>query len=193
MAHVSGVRERHIKHVHIGFFFYIADLWYFHTRARQQDNDMTNVEPVHFYDAFHTWFVGPGVKGIIGMHRFNICLVVVLLWCENTIRDCFQNYVLKEPACRGGGAVCRATAATWRKLPPHHLHHVQTTCRVQFWHVHRYFRKRFISAVRIVGLHTRRGHVQWHASNTRLIARRLFIYTCTVTYIVVMVRHTKVS
>ena len=27
----------------------------------------------------------PGVKGIIGMHRFNICLVVVLLWCENTI------------------------------------------------------------------------------------------------------------
>ena len=39
---------------------------------------------------------GPGVKGIIGMHRLNICLVVVLslscsgvktplLWCENTI------------------------------------------------------------------------------------------------------------
>ena len=27
-----------------------------------------------------------GVKGIIGMHRFNICLVVVLLCCENTIR-----------------------------------------------------------------------------------------------------------
>ena len=37
-----------------------------------------------------------GVKGIIGMHRFNFCLVVVLsfscrclvvlLWCENTIR-----------------------------------------------------------------------------------------------------------
>ena len=25
-----------------------------------------------------------GVKGII-LHRFNICLVVVLLWCENTI------------------------------------------------------------------------------------------------------------
>ena len=25
------------------------------------------------------------MKGIIGMHRFNICLVVVLLWCENTI------------------------------------------------------------------------------------------------------------
>ena len=25
-----------------------------------------------------------GVKGIIEMHRFNICLVV-LLWCENTI------------------------------------------------------------------------------------------------------------
>ena len=25
------------------------------------------------------------MKGIIGMHRFNMCLVVVLLWCENTI------------------------------------------------------------------------------------------------------------
>ena len=54
-------------------------LWCFHPRARQrQDNDKTNVEPVHFYDAFHTWFVGPGVKGIIGMHSFNVCLVVVL-------------------------------------------------------------------------------------------------------------------
>ena len=42
--------------------------WCFHTRARQQDNDKTNVEPVHSYDAFHTRFVGPGVKGIIGMH-----------------------------------------------------------------------------------------------------------------------------
>ena len=40
-----------------------ADLWCFHTRARQrQDNDKTNVEPVHFYDVFHTWFVGPGMK-----------------------------------------------------------------------------------------------------------------------------------
>ena len=45
----------------------------------EQDNGKTNVEPVHFYDAFHTWFVGPGVKGIIGMHRFNICLVVVVV------------------------------------------------------------------------------------------------------------------
>ena len=51
----------------------------------EQDNDKTNVEPVHSYDAFHTRHVGPGVKGTIGMHRFNICLVVVLLWCENTI------------------------------------------------------------------------------------------------------------
>ena len=51
----------------------------------EQDNDKTKVEPVHSYDAFHTRHVGPGVKGIIGMHRFNICLVVVLLWCENTI------------------------------------------------------------------------------------------------------------
>ena len=36
------------------------------------DNDKTNVEPMHSYDAFHM----SGVKGIIGMHRFNICLVV---------------------------------------------------------------------------------------------------------------------
>ena len=56
-----------------------CDLWCFHTRARQrQDNDKTKVEPVHFYYAFHTRFVGPGVKGIIEMHRFNFCLVVVL-------------------------------------------------------------------------------------------------------------------
>ena len=66
----------------------ITGLWCFHTRARQrQDNDKTIVEPVHSYYAFHTRFVGPGVKGIIEMHRFNICLVVVLLWCENIITD----------------------------------------------------------------------------------------------------------
>ena len=33
---------------------------------------------MHSYDAFHTRSDKPGVKGIIGMHRFNICLVVVL-------------------------------------------------------------------------------------------------------------------
>ena len=45
----------------------------------EQDNDKTtdktNVEPVHSYDAFHTRSDMSGVKGIIGMHRFNICLV----------------------------------------------------------------------------------------------------------------------
>ena len=49
----------------------------------EQDNDKTNVEPVHSYDGFHTRHIRPGVQGIIGMHRFNICLVVVLLWCEH--------------------------------------------------------------------------------------------------------------
>ena len=44
----------------------------------EQDNGKTNVEPVHSYDAFHTRSDMSGVKGIIGMHRFNICLVVVL-------------------------------------------------------------------------------------------------------------------
>ena len=48
----------------------------------EQDNDKTNVEPVHSYDAFHTRHVGPGVKGIIGIYRFNICLIVVLLSCS---------------------------------------------------------------------------------------------------------------
>ena len=65
----------------------------FHTIARafsftngvftpEQDNDKTNVEPVHSYDAFHTVVAGPGVKGIVGMHRFNICLVVLSLSCS---------------------------------------------------------------------------------------------------------------
>ena len=50
------------------------------TTRKRQDNDKTNVEPVHSYDAFHTSRCRTGVKGFIGMHRFNICLVV-LLWC----------------------------------------------------------------------------------------------------------------
>ena len=54
-------------------------LWCFHIRARQrQDNDKTNVEPMHSSDAFHTRSDKPGVKCIIGMHRFDICLAVVL-------------------------------------------------------------------------------------------------------------------
>ena len=64
---------------HIPDNIHKVQLWCFHTRARQrQDNDKTNVEPVHSYDAFHTISNKPGVKGIIGMHRFNICLVLVL-------------------------------------------------------------------------------------------------------------------
>ena len=39
----------------------------------EQDNDKTNVEPVHSYDAMTVW-----KASYIGMHRFNICLVVVL-------------------------------------------------------------------------------------------------------------------
>ena len=44
------------------------------------EQDKTNVEPVHFYDAFHTRSDKPDVKGIIGMHRFNnnYCLVVLV-------------------------------------------------------------------------------------------------------------------
>ena len=65
-----------------------CSLWCFHTRARQRlDNDKTNVEPVHSYYAFHTRSDMSGVKDIIGMHWFNICLVVVLSlssWCYFT-------------------------------------------------------------------------------------------------------------
>ena len=46
------------------------------TTRQRQDNGKTNVEPVHSYDAFHTRSEQgqdkPDVKGIIGMHRFNI-------------------------------------------------------------------------------------------------------------------------
>ena len=52
------------------------------SQRQHNDNTTTNVEPVHSYDAFHTVVVGPGVKGIIGMHRFNFCrcrCVVVVL------------------------------------------------------------------------------------------------------------------
>ena len=56
-------------------------LWCFHTRARQRQ-DKTNVEPVHSYGAFHTRYGNDGVKDIIGMHRFNICLVVLSLFCS---------------------------------------------------------------------------------------------------------------
>ena len=46
-----------------------------------------------------------GVKGIIGMHRFNICLVVVLLWCENTIRryDIKGGGTIESEGIGGGG------------------------------------------------------------------------------------------
>ena len=70
----------------------------------EQDTDKTNVEPVHSYDAFHTRFVGPGVKGIIGMYRFNICLVV-LLWCENTITVCTSSRTSNVLMCRLQGLI----------------------------------------------------------------------------------------
>ena len=38
-------------------------------RARQRQDNKTKVEPVDSYDVFHTRHVGPGVKGILGMHR----------------------------------------------------------------------------------------------------------------------------
>ena len=90
----------------------------FHTRARQrQDNDKTKVELVHSYDAFHTRHVGPGVKGIIGMHRFNICLVVVLsLSCSGVktplvIRAPDLVYLLGS--CENGFVLYRK----WSRLP----------------------------------------------------------------------------
>ena len=44
----------------------------------EQDNDKTKVEPVDSYYPFHTRSNMSGVKGFIGIHRFNFCLVGVL-------------------------------------------------------------------------------------------------------------------
>ena len=87
----------------------------FHTRARQrEDNDETNVEPVHSYDAFHTRSDMSGVKGIIGMHRFNSCLVGVLLWCETllSVRACRQ--VAPRPIIGGVARRVRVCASRER-------------------------------------------------------------------------------
>ena len=65
----------------------------------EQDNK-TNVEPVHSYDVFHAVVAGPGVKGIIGMHRFNICLVVVLSLSCSGVKTPYHTelyYFLPEP------------------------------------------------------------------------------------------------
>ena len=52
------------------------------SKTTRQWQDRTNVEPVHSYDAVHTSRCRTGVNGIMGiLHRFNVCLVVVLLWC----------------------------------------------------------------------------------------------------------------
>ena len=45
---------------------------------------------------FTPYIAGPGVKGIMGMHRFNICLVV-LFWCENTITVLIMETPLLTP------------------------------------------------------------------------------------------------
>ena len=66
-------------------------LWCFYTRARQRQDKCS-------YDAFHTRHVGPGVKGIIGMHRFNICLVVVLSLSCSGVKTPLPSGISKE--CR---------------------------------------------------------------------------------------------
>ena len=69
------------------------------SKTTRQDNDKTNVEPEHFY------------KCIIEMLRFNICLVVVLLWCENTI-----NHVSSLSSGRDQGiATTHVRARMWRQ------------------------------------------------------------------------------
>ena len=78
-------------------------LWCF---TPEQDNYKTNVEPVHSYDAFHTrsgrhvWCERHHRNvGLQVQHLSCRCLVVVLLWCENTIshgdRCSTENYVIK--------------------------------------------------------------------------------------------------
>ena len=63
------------------------------TTTRQRHFE-TNVEPVHFYYAFHTRFVGPGVKGIIEMHRFNICFVVLLSLSFSGVKAPLYCYII---------------------------------------------------------------------------------------------------
>ena len=93
-------------------------LWCFHTRARQrQDNHKTNVEPVHSYYAFHTRSDMSGVKGIIGIHRFNFCLVVALLWCENTISP--HKICLPLLSCQPWGYVTKYIASNVQIYPNH--------------------------------------------------------------------------
>ena len=60
------------------------------TTRQRQDNDKTNVEPVHSYDAFHTRSDMSGVKTIIGMLRFNICLVVVFSMSCSGVKTLLQ-------------------------------------------------------------------------------------------------------
>ena len=66
------------------------------TTRQRQDNDKTKVEPVHSYYAFHTRFVGPGVKGIIEMHRFNICLVIVLSLSLSGVKAPLHHLICKH-------------------------------------------------------------------------------------------------
>ena len=43
----------------------------------EQDNDKTNVEPVHSYYAFHTRSDKPGVKGIIGRLKDGLYIHII--------------------------------------------------------------------------------------------------------------------
>ena len=55
-------------------------------------HSLAKLYTVSSYYAFHTRLVGPGVKGIIEMHRFNICLVVVLsLSCSGVKAPLFSH------------------------------------------------------------------------------------------------------
>ena len=61
----------------------------------EQDNNKTNVEPVHSYYPFQTRSDTPGVKDSIGIHRFNICLVVVLSSCSGVKTPLLEHFATR--------------------------------------------------------------------------------------------------
>ena len=56
----GGVRASVYGCVIIIIYSYRLMVFSHQSKTTRQDNDKTNVEPVHSYDAFHTRHVGPG-------------------------------------------------------------------------------------------------------------------------------------
>ena len=60
---------------------------------QRQDNDKTNVEPVHSYDAFYTTSANDGMKGIIGKTTWKFLVFSIIRSLFGAI---FSKNVAKE-------------------------------------------------------------------------------------------------